>query len=171
MIEGVDIRPYRDEDIADIGRVHANSRRAAYVDLLPAEALDRITAEGQEAYWRARLAREPEPHCMFVLHVQGIVAGFVLGTADGPVGTVNAIHLLPDMHGSGAGQAMHDRVLEEFRSWGCESAMLWVLEGNGRAQAFYRRNGWSLDGDRDVAVMGGADVPVVSYRRAIASMA
>ena len=37
------IRPASVEDLAAVGRVHAVSRAAAYVDLLPADALARVT--------------------------------------------------------------------------------------------------------------------------------
>ena len=48
-------------------------------------------------------------------------------------------------HGSGTGQALLDAAV------GDRPAFLWVAEGNARAQAFYRRNGFVADGSRKVA--------------------
>jgi GNAT superfamily N-acetyltransferase len=48
-------------------------------------------------------------------------------------------------HGSGTGQALLDAAI------GDRPAFLWVAEGNPRAQAFYRRNGFVPDGARKVA--------------------
>lgn len=92
------------------------------------------------------------------------IAGFVMGSGAGPLATLHAIHVLPELHGSGAGQLLHDHIVAEFRAWNCSMAQLWVLEGNARAQAFYRRNGWALDGGRDTNDIGGALVPIVRYR-------
>ena len=92
------------------------------------------------------------------------VAGFVMGSGTDQVATLHAIHVLPELHGSGAGQQLHDRIVAEFRAWGCSTAQLWVLEGNARAQAFYRHNGWALDGGRDTHDIGGAPVDIVRYR-------
>lgn len=95
------------------------------------------------------------------------VAGFVLGSASGLVARLNAIHVLPELHGSGAGQLLHDHIVAQFRTWNCATAQLSVLEGNARAQAFYRRNEWTPDGGPGTADIGGALVPAVGYELAL----
>ena len=166
MIAGVDIRRYRDDDVLQIGAVHAASRHAAYAGLVAPDALARVTAHNQAKAWRRRLTEGPCPRTMLVLEHPDDrrVAGFVLGSGPGTVATLHAIHVLPELHGSGAGQLLHDEIVEEFRMWSCSTAQLWVLEGNARAQAFYRRNGWALDGGRGINDIGGALVPIVRYR-------
>lgn len=145
--------------------MHAASRHAAYAGLVDPVALARVTPQTQTDVWRRRLADLRYPWSMFVVErpSDGQIAGFVLGTGSGPVATLNAIHVLPELLGSGAGQLLHDHIVEEFRAWNCSRARLWVLEGNARAQAFYRRNGWTSDGERGVSDVGGAIVPVVKY--------
>lgn len=155
-------------DIVGIGRVHALSRNAAYDGLVPPHALARVTPESQTAYWRDRMAVEPAQHAVYVVEVDGAVEGFVLGSANGETATLNALHVLPSLMGTGAGRALHDRIVVDFASWGCTTAELWVLEGNERAQAFYRRNGWALDGGRATHAIGGVDVPILRYRRPVA---
>jgi ribosomal protein S18 acetylase RimI-like enzyme len=106
---------------------------------------------------------------VYVVREDGTVEGFTMGAAEVQTATLHGIHVLPARHGSGAGQALHDRLVEDFATWGCSAAQLWVLEGNERAQSFYRRNGWALDGGRDVATIGGAGVPILRYRRPVTS--
>jgi GNAT superfamily N-acetyltransferase len=154
-------------DADDIGRVHAISRRAAYRELVPAEALATLTAEGQASYWRERLSTEPEPFSVHVAEADGAVVAFAMGSARPPVATLNAIHVVPDLHGSGVAQRLHASLLGDFSGWGCTSAELWVLDGNGRAQAFYRRLGWVPDGERDAHAIGGVRVPILRYRRSL----
>jgi len=48
-------------------------------------------------------------------------------------------------HGTGAGPALLDAVIDA-----AESAALWVADPNPRAQAFYRRHGFSADGTAQV---------------------
>jgi GNAT superfamily N-acetyltransferase len=170
MIAGVEIRRYRDDDVLHIGAVHAASRHAAYAGLVPPEALARVTPQTQAKAWRRRLAEGPYPQSLLVVeHPEDHrVTGFVLGSASGPVATLHAIHVLPELHGSGAGQLLHNHMVAEFRAWNCSTAQLWVLEGNARAEVFYRRNGWALDGGRDTNDIGGALVPIVRYRLPLA---
>jgi ribosomal protein S18 acetylase RimI-like enzyme len=162
----VRIRRHRDEDVPQIGEVHATSRHAAYAGLVAREALARVTPQTQADAWRRRLSDMTSPWSMLVVEHPDDrrVAGFVLGSGSGPLATLHAIHVLPELHGSGAGQLLHDHMVAAFRAWRCTRAQLWVLEGNARAQAFYRRNGWALDGGRDSNDIGGALVPIVRYR-------
>lgn len=161
----LEIRPATSADLRDVGRVHAVSRNAAYAGLLPADALARVTPARQEAVWRERLADAPERSALLVAAHDGEVVGFTQGEARGEVGHLNAIHLLPQRHGSGAGQALHDTLLARFGAWGCDTATLYVVRGNERAQSFYRRNGWSHDGTTSSHEVGGVVVPVLLYRR------
>lgn len=170
MISGVPLRPFDPSDpadLADVGRVHATSRNAAYVGLLPAEALARVTPASQTAYWADRMTCAPEPHRLLLWDHDGEAMGFVLGSAAGTTGTLHGLHLLPALHGTGVGRTMHDAMLAEFDGWGCTLAELWVVEGNARAQAFYRRNGWTPDGTVRANDIGGASVANERWTRPV----
>ena len=167
----MEIRPATVDDMEGIARVHALSRHAAYAGLVSDEALARITTTSQVEHWRARLAAQRQPFSMYVATVRGRVEGLALGCGSGREATLSALHVLPVLHGTGTGQALHDRLLADFASWGCGAAELWVLEGNERAQSFYRRNGWAHDGGRASHGIGGVDVPVLRYRRPVTSAA
>jgi hypothetical protein len=96
-IAGVEIRTYRNDDVPQIGALHAAGRHAAYVGLVTPEALARVTPQTQAEAWRRRLIDQPDPWSMLVVvHPNDRrVAGFVLGCGTGPVATLNAIHVLP----------------------------------------------------------------------------
>lgn len=165
----MEIRRATVDDVDGIGRVHALSRNAAYAGLVPDDALARITPMSQAKHRRARLAAQRQPFAMYVATADGRVDGLALGFGRGEEATLSALHVLPALHGTGVGQALHDRLFADFANWGCNTAVLWVLEGNERAQSFYRRNGWLLDGGRGSHDVGGVDVPVLRYRRPVAS--
>ena len=122
----LEIRPATSADLPAVGRVHALSRNAAYAGLLPAEALARVTPERQEAVWRERFADAPARSALLVASDDGEVVGFTQGEYRDGVGHLNAIHLLPERRGGGAGQALHDALLEQFVAWGCVGATLFV---------------------------------------------
>lgn len=59
-------------------------------------------------------------------------------------GELDALYVLPELHGSGVGQTLHDTAVGALAKRR-RSAVLWVAQWNGRAKAFYRRNGWQHD--------------------------
>ena len=124
--------------------MHASSRWAAYDGLVPAEALAKVTPETQTEVWRERMSL-PESSA-FVAERDGEVVGFValLETEEGT--ELNAIHLLPDVVGTGVGSALMKAAVEHARARGAEALHLFVIEGNERARAFYTRTGWRLTG-------------------------
>jgi len=151
-------------DVERIGWVHSQSRQQAYAGLVPPDALARVTPEQQASVWRARLASLPEQHAGVVVEHDGEVVGFALGQFDRESGAeLNAIHVLPERQGTGAGQALMDLVVEAFREWGVSDAHLHVIVGNERAPAFYRRTGWRLYGPAGSHEVGGA-VAILEYR-------
>ncbi|WP_354962164.1 GNAT family N-acetyltransferase [Arthrobacter sp. Bi83] len=68
------------------------------------------------------------------------------------------IYLLSAYHGSGLGQRLLEATI------GTENAMLWVAQDNPRAQAFYRRNGFSPNGTRKV-VEDWEGIPLIQMSR------
>src|SRR3954469_6110046 len=134
-------------DLERIGLVHSRSRQDAYASLVPAEALARVTPEQQVRVWTARLSTLPAQHAAIVVEHQGDVVGFAVAQLDAESGAeLNAIHVLPDHHGIGAGQSLLDAVMKHSATAESPRAHLHVIEANERAQAFYRRNGWRLHG-------------------------
>ncbi len=128
------------EDALQIADVHVAAWRETYGPLLPAGALDSLDAGERAQKWA------------------GIIAGGIVAWASGGPGRdddapvdreLEGIYSLARVHGSGVGQLLLDVVIAD------SPAYLWVLDGNARAEAFYRRNGFRRDGaEREHAVAG-----------------
>lgn len=159
------IRPYADSDLEALAALHTLSRRHAYAGLLPAEAIDRITPAAMLAEWADLLAGSTEDRRLVVDEQDGRVVGFSMCTIADGRGELNAIHVHPDHQGTGVATALHDAVVDVMRAAGCPTAYLWVLVGNERAQAFYRRHGWSFDGTRDSHEIGGVPADIERWTR------
>jgi GNAT superfamily N-acetyltransferase len=101
----------------------------------------------------------------------GVVLGFAGGgpaRRPGPAGAVElyALNVDPGAWRSGVGSAL----LSGFEAWAragrATALLLWVVQGNARARAFYERRGWRADGEHAVSEVLGATVTEVRYARA-----
>lgn len=138
------IRPATVEDAEGIARVNFLSSFDAYAELLgvdwfaqhpmDAEAVDNWRAGIQRGRSATTVAAAPD----------GVVGFAVTGPPrddDAPRDLELALlYLLTPFHGGGAAQALLDASVGE------RPAYLWTFNANARAQAFYRRNGFTPDG-------------------------
>ena len=79
-------------------------------------------------------------------------------------GELYAIYVDPLRWGSGAGRALIEQAEASLRESGFPAALLWVLEGNERAERFYRAAGWERDGEKEDDFQG-ARVTEIRYRK------
>ncbi|HEY4219987.1 MAG TPA: GNAT family N-acetyltransferase, partial [Myxococcota bacterium] len=82
-------------------------------------------------------------------------------------GELYAIYVSATRWRSGAGHALFHAACESMRERAYDSAVLWVLDDNPRARAFYERHGWAVDGLRRV-VTAGAATGLVEVRYGVA---
>ena len=138
------------DDAEAIGRMHHQAWLDSYAHLLPVGWFDEHGPQERVELWRRVLA---EPASDGVRRVAvfrpdgAAVAWCIAGPArehEGvpPVRDLELWGLYVDrsLHGSGLGQELHDWAV------GDRPAQLWRAEGNARAAAFYRRNGFADDG-------------------------
>jgi GNAT superfamily N-acetyltransferase len=164
----LEVRPAAAADADTIGRIHVETWRAAYGDLLPGEAFD--LAERQR-WWREVLARNPRPgSAILVAEDGGEIVGFasVGGARDelAGVGELYTIYVHPSCWSTGAGRALISHAEASMRAFGFREAILWVLDGNERAERFYRAAGWTRDG-RKVDDFQGVQIAEARYRKAL----
>ncbi|WP_238999446.1 GNAT family N-acetyltransferase [Segeticoccus rhizosphaerae] len=154
-------RPPVAEDAPAIAATHVRVWREAYAGVMPQDYLDGMDVEKSVAKWRLIIADESaaatrkrsDPVVKVTRIAEHIATGDVIGFAtfapardeDPPTpGELWAINILAAHHGSGvADQLMAATV-------GDRPAYLWVVEQNLRAQAFYRRHGFGVDGGTSV---------------------
>lgn len=146
-----DIHRLRPEDVPGLADCHIACWRESYRGLVPDHVLDAFDVKRRALQWeRIRQAGES----LVVVAVEGTeVVGFASSRDD----ELNGMYLRAAFHGSGVA----DRLLTA--AIGTRPASLWVFEANPRAQAFYRRHGFALDGARAIEPISG--VPEVRMRR------
>lgn len=135
------------EDAEEAGAVHTRVWQEAYAGLMPADhlaALDPVVA-GRRRRQRILdpVAGVQEWIARDELGIVGLAASGPPRDADAPVPLeLYAINLLRRARGTG----LADELLA--RAVGDRPAYLWVLDGNARAIAFYRRHGFADEGGR-----------------------
>jgi ribosomal protein S18 acetylase RimI-like enzyme len=142
-------------DAEELGRVHVEIWRQAYAGLMPPDYLTGLDPVAFADTWRVRLADAPSQELRLVARDDlGIAAFSIAGPPriDDPPADweLYAINLLSRAQGTGLADELLDRSL------GDRAAYLWVIEGNERAQAFYRKHGFDDDGGRTIDEPSGA---------------
>jgi ribosomal protein S18 acetylase RimI-like enzyme len=131
-----------------MARVHVDSWREAYANLLPAAVLDALSYAERERQWSEWLARSDidifvAEEC--VPEKDAAIVGFSAGGAkrdegvDVP-GELYAIYLMARFHGAGIGRALFEAVRTALRARSLTPFQLFVIAGNP-ACAFYERLG------------------------------
>jgi ribosomal protein S18 acetylase RimI-like enzyme len=96
-----------------------------------------------------------DPHRAILTAAQGgrIIGYAVLvrGVAD-DTAELSKIYVLPDYHGAGVSTALMDLTLATAEEWGARRVWLGVNQGNQRAQRFYAKSGFKVNGTRTFQV-------------------
>ena len=165
MSEKTEIRWARPGDARALAAVHIASWRAAYRGLMPDRVLDDLTLEGRRRDWQRWLPAGGDRHHTLVAERDGAIEAFCTlempsREEDEPddVAGIPALYADPRAFGRGAGPALMDAAIAAMRERGFREAILWMLDGNQRAAAFYERRGWRPDGGARLA-----EYPSVTY--------
>jgi ribosomal protein S18 acetylase RimI-like enzyme len=147
---GLTVRDAAPADAAAIADVHIRTWQVAYAHAFPAEYLAELGSRRaqRERFWRNAIESPAQRAHILVAEDAECVVGFAsVGRAsDEDAGELYAIYVLPEAWGRGPGPALLAEALERLRSSGFREAILWVLDDNPRARAFYERSGLLLDG-------------------------
>ncbi|HEX2404074.1 MAG TPA: GNAT family N-acetyltransferase [Acidimicrobiia bacterium] len=155
-------------DAPGVARVHVASWQRAYPGLINQAFLDSMDVASRTESWR-RILRQTRGRVL-VAEDDGVIDGFcaVGPSTEEDWGEVYAIYLDPDRWGQGVGRALlaaGERALLDDGQW---QALLWVLDRNVRARAFYERQGWVPGKPIRIENIGGVDVNEARYEKALA---
>ena len=147
------VRPARAEDAVQMALVNVRCWQESYRGLMPDAVLDHPGfPAAREDFWTAALTDERyRDNRIAVAERDGEMVGIAMSgpplEADSPwARQLYVLYLLAAHHGTGAGPALLEAVVDPEESVG-----LWVADPNPRAQAFYRKHGFVADGAVQVA--------------------
>jgi ribosomal protein S18 acetylase RimI-like enzyme len=168
------VRDTRPEDLAEVLRLRAASWRATYRGIVPPAYLDALET-GPEALTRALRHFRERPrdrHHLVAERAGRVVAFAVCGAArptlplpeeGGRPGELYALYAHPEAWSTGVGSLLLAEARRRLAADGYPAMVLWVLEENARARAFYERNGLRPTGARTLLRLGGARLPELQY--------
>jgi GNAT superfamily N-acetyltransferase len=165
------LRTAQPTDSVAVAEVHVRSWQVGYRGLLPDEYLD-----GLRPADRAKRYTFGDPDPLKPATIVAIEAETICGFAtiapsrdrDGDrTGELLALYVDPDRWGLGIGRALIEAARSRLAHQGYDSASLWVLSGNRRAERFYLLDGWEPDGARRQDQIAGLAVDEKRYRRSL----
>ena len=159
------VRPATSCDVDGIARVHVQTWRESYRELIPQAALDALSVEKRAAQWRHTLGKPDRS--TFVAEIDGAVCGFVSGggilwSGLSTGSEVSALYLLDAAKRRGIGRALFQAELTALASRGFTSTGLWVLSGNVPARRFYETMG-GRPAETRIDTMGGLTLDEIAY--------
>ncbi|GHJ44458.1 N-acetyltransferase [Catellatospora sp. TT07R-123] len=157
------LRPAVPADGPAIAAIQLAAWRATYGRLNPA-LVDGLDLDRTSANW-ARAAADPARRLRLAESGATAVGYALSGPAEsGPDGTgeIDAVYLLPTAQGQGGGRLLVEDALLGLGEAGHGECVVWVVEQNAGARAFYERVGFRPDDGRDT----WRGLPVVRYRAA-----
>lgn len=178
------IRPAGPDDADEIGAYHHRAWLEVYADHLGPDAPEHLDEDGRIEQWDQWLrtqewARTESGHLMarasaeamvtMVVDIDGVVVGHAsVGPAHEPeTGELISLYVDPDRQGEGHGRRLLGAAERALRLAEFDEAILWTIETNTAAIAFYERAGWVLDGGTKPSDPWGFPVPVVRLRRSL----
>jgi GNAT superfamily N-acetyltransferase len=172
------VRPAAEEDLPAVSAIRVRSWQGGYAGIIPADALDAMTAE-QDLVRRRELfgTLGPEFASLVAAAPDGSLGGFTNigpyrggGERDiekphdeGRAGEIFALYVDPLRWRSGAGRALLAASVAWLTGRGRDPVRLWVLAANVRARRFYEAGGFAADGATGTFEIAGAKLPELRY--------
>ena len=140
------------EEIEGKSRVHWQTWREAYDGILPVEFQEQMTLD------KCRFYSQKYPENTLIALDAAKVVGFVsygdFRDLDKRAGEIIALYVLKSYYGKGVGRQLMEAAFAALD--GYQEIILWVLEDNKRAIAFYEKMGFVFDGKEKILDLGKA---------------
>jgi GNAT superfamily N-acetyltransferase len=160
------VRTAQPDDVAEIARIHRDTWRTAYRDIVPAEVLwtvevDRTTPAWAEAVGRGQVFVAAEGTWMVGFCVAGIAPEGEVAHADGSLpadsATTALVNVLvePRWARRGHGGRLLATAASHLREAGATRGVAWVPEADKASTGFYAKTGWEADGTVRTLDAGG----------------
>lgn len=163
----MNVRAALPADSHGIARVHVDSWRTTYVDIVPDKVLARLNYGNRERFWHNVLTERDSQAVVFVAEDdQGKIAGFASGGPEregieGYDGELYAIYLYADSQGQGAGRQLVINVAQALADRGLNALLVWVLADNP-ACGFYEALGGTYITHKEITI-GEAALREIAY--------
>ena len=147
---------------ADVGRIYAQSWKAAYQGIVPQAYLDSLLGDR----WAVRLQNSLyEDFVLKVDHELVATASITPAREESMAGwgEIISLYVLPQYFSKGYGSKLFSYAVEQLQKKGFDHIYLWVLEENKQARAFYEQQGFVYSGESAIITIGGKELTELRY--------
>ena len=135
------VRSAKPDDIFALTSVYAETQRATYQGIIPHDALDLAIGRRKPEWWRRNLG---SGSTTLILEYDARPEGYVTygPSRYGDIayqGEIYEIYIRPAYQGCGFGRQLFESAKKAMGSSGLNGTMLWTIESNEPALAFFRR--------------------------------
>jgi GNAT superfamily N-acetyltransferase len=147
----------RDATVADaaaVAGIHVRAWQSAYRGMIDQAVLDGLSVAKRTSDWgtRLRLTRSHSviPLTLVVERDEELLGFCNVARLDADAeATIGALYLEPGHLRTGLGSTLLRSALDQLYTAGVDDVVLWVLEANDAARAFYEQFGFRADGGRE----------------------
>ncbi|MCS0788431.1 GNAT family N-acetyltransferase [Cytobacillus pseudoceanisediminis] len=152
-------------DSKGIAKVHVDSWRTTYKNIIPDGFLKKLSYNRRTELWNENIIKE-ENYVFVAENSDGEIIGFAAcGKRDSnhvpESGDLTAIYLLEEYHGKGVGKGLLKQVFLQFEELGFNRIFVEVLEDN-KSRYFYEYFGAELYKTKKIAI-AGAELDLFIY--------
>lgn len=161
----MNIRKAALNDAIGIAKVHVDSWRSTYKNIIPQEFLQRLSYTQRTELWRRNISREGN-HVFVAENSDGEVIGFAdCGKREKNniehAGDLTSIYLLEAYQGKGVGKLLLKQLFLQFKELGFTRIFVEVLEDN-KTRYFYEYYGAKLLKSEKITI-AGAELNLLTY--------
>lgn len=135
-------------DAEGIAKVHVDSWRNAYKNIIPEEFLENLSFQSREELWIDII---PKGSAFVAETDEGQIVGFSScgkersGNYKGDQGELSSIYILKEFQGQGIGKALFNSVMKELMKLGMNTMLVFVLADNKSALFYEAMGGKAID--------------------------
>jgi L-amino acid N-acyltransferase YncA len=144
----VKIRKAAPADALGIAKVHVDSWKTTYANIIPEEYFKKITYENREQLWKEEI---PKGGVFVAENEEGQIIGFSSGGKERSgkypeyPGELYAIYILKEHQGKGIGTLLVKPIIEELRQQNINAMLVVVLEDNSSRHFYEALGGKKID--------------------------
>jgi ribosomal protein S18 acetylase RimI-like enzyme len=169
-IKEIQLRRATVADAEAIAAIRIEGWRTSYRGMIPDSYLDDMDMHQNVLHWRTILQALPakdDSLCVYVAVNDDEIVGFVSAmklpeAKQGKDGEINAIYIRPQWQRCGIGKRMMRKAALSLQAMGCNSCVIWVIDGNSPARNFYEELGGEILIEQDFS-WDGLDLTEVGY--------
>ncbi|EON71816.1 GNAT family N-acetyltransferase [Lysinibacillus sphaericus] len=142
------------EDAQAIARVHVDSWKSTYVNIIPQSYLEHLSYEKRENLWQQNILNE---YVFVAENDSGEIIGFCSGGKNQNdeysdfEGALSSIYLIENYQGKGIGKQLVQTIIQCLRNSGMNSMLVFALADNP-SKYFYEKLGASFINSIDIKI-------------------